>query len=169
MPVLFLGIFSTSFILRAARENSHYLSATFKAYTCIPSSVKIDIFFLAAHKYCSQPVQLRRQGRLCCSSWKENSPTGSRSSKPPGQGGWPAVSAGSSHGRSRVWNVPPWSTPHWETGQGTGWGKECTCDGFNTMCYKLHIPRLKKEQLFQLFETFSWTFQGFLLRTSKSS
>lgn len=99
----------------------------------------------------------------------EDSPTGSRSSKPPGQEGWPAVSARSSHGRSRVWSVPPWSTPHWETGQGTGWGKECICDGFNTMRYKLHIPQLPKEQLFQLFATFSWTFQGLLLGTSKAS
>lgn len=98
-----------------------------------------------------------------------NSPTGSRSSKPPGPEGWPAVSARSSHGRSRVWSVPPWSTPHWEIGQGTGWGKECICDGFNAMCYKVHIPQPPKEQLFQFFATFSWIFQGLLLGTSKSS
>lgn len=118
--------------------------------------------------------------RLFPSSWEgrdvsaavseeEDSPTGSQSSKPPGQGGWPAVSARSSHGRSRVWSVPPWSTPHWETGQGTDWGKECICDGFNTMCYKVHIPQLPKEQLFQLFATFPWIFQGLSLGTTKTS
>lgn len=51
--------------------------------------------------------------------------TGSRSNKHPWRGGWQAVSARSSHERSKVWNVPPWSTLHWETGQDTGWGKEC--------------------------------------------
>lgn len=142
---------------------------------CIPSNVKIDFFFFFGSPWILFPSssaenpQLRRQGCLCSSSWKADSPTGSRSSKPPGQEGWPAVSAGSSHGRSGVWSVPPWSTPHWETGQGTGWGKECICNGFNTMCYKLHIPQHPKEQLLQLFATSSSTFWGLLLGTTKSS
>lgn len=54
-------------------------------------------------------------------------PTGFQHSRPPWWAGWPAGSAGWGRGRWVVGSAPPSSTPHWETGLGSGWGKERVC------------------------------------------